>query len=153
MAVLGRRALGDGHAERRAQHVRLHVVGGEAVAGEQHVDPAVADQPGDVGRGAGVHDRRPAHGQHPAATLLGRPDPAGHLGGQQGLGLLGRHVGVHELERRRAPGLLGDVHAHALVADDDALAGADPVHRHGADPVVVSTTMAQSISGFSTLRQ
>src|SRR5205085_7543313 len=60
MAVLDRHALLQQHAERGAQHVRLERVRGEPVAGEQHVYPASAHEPGQVGPSAGVDDRRTA---------------------------------------------------------------------------------------------
>ena len=60
---------------------------------------------GDVGPGAGVDDGRPAHGQHLARP---RPWPArmrvGHVGHEQRLGLLRRHLRGHELERARRRG-------------------------------------------------
>ena len=78
--------LAQRHAERRAQDVGLDVVGGEAVAGEEQLDPALAHQPGQGRRGAGVDDGRPAHGQDPPAagaplaTVTGVADAGGHAG-------------------------------------------------------------------------
>ena len=132
MSVLDGRALGDRHAERRAQHVRLHVVGGEAVAGEQHVDPAVAHQPSDVGRSAGVHDRRAADRQQLAAVVLRGTDALHDLLDEQRLRLLRRHVGVHELEVAHVARPRRRVHPDAVEADDDLVAGLHSVHRHRA---------------------
>ena len=54
------------------------------------------------------------------------------------LGLAGRSSGVHP---------------DAVAADDDLRRPPHPVHGHGAAPAVASTTIAQSISGFSTWTQ
>ena len=55
------RPLGQVDAERRAEQRRLDVVGGERVAGEQHVDEARRRPARTIaGRGAGVHDGRAA---------------------------------------------------------------------------------------------
>ena len=133
VAALGRRALGHRDAERRAEHVRLHVVGGEPVAGEQHLDPAAPHQPGDVRPAAGVDDRRPAHRQHRRPGGAGAADALGDLLDEEALRLLRRHLRVHELEGRQAPGRLGRLHPHALVADHHPVAHPDAVHGHGAD--------------------
>ncbi len=71
MAALGAGPGGDVDAERRAEHVRLDVVGGEAVAGEEELDPAGPDQAGHGGAAPGVDHRR-------ARTRRGcRPRPPG----------------------------------------------------------------------------
>src|SRR3546814_11279504 len=43
-------------------------------------------------------------------------------------------LGVHELERAGHAGTIGWPDPHAVAADDDAVADAHAVHRHGADP-------------------
>ena len=123
--------------ERGAQHVALDVVGGEAVAGEEHVDPAALDEAGDVGGAARVHHRRPAHGQHLAAGVVGGADPVGDLLHHERLRLLRAHLAVHELEHRGASLLGRSVDPHTAVADHDLVADAHPVHRDGAHPATV----------------
>src|SRR5205823_11257185 len=79
VAVLDRTTFLEKNAERRPEHVRLDVVGGEAVAGEQGVDPAVADEPGQVGAGAGVDHRRSTHGEDLPALGFAGLDAVGDL--------------------------------------------------------------------------
>ncbi len=74
--VLGGDALAERDPERCAEHRGLDVVGGEAVAGEEDVDPAFSDHPGESRCGAGVHDRRPADGEDPAPRASRAPDRA-----------------------------------------------------------------------------
>src|SRR5581483_10097867 len=110
--------------------------GGEAVAREQHVDPPVAYEPGEVGGAAGVHDRRAAHREELAAVRLRGADALGDLVDEQRLRLLRRDVRVHELEAADVAGPLGRMHAHTVVADDHLVARTHLVHRHGPDPLV-----------------
>ena len=51
---------------------------------------------------------------------------------QQRLRLLRGDVGVHELEVAHVAGALGRMDTHAVLADDDAIAGMYAVHRHRA---------------------
>ncbi len=136
MPALGGEPLGHRHPERRAQDVGLDVVGGEAVPGEEHVDPAGLDQTGDVGRPARVDDGRPAHCEDLAAGLVGGADAVGDLLHHQRLGLLRGHLAAHELEGRRPSRLGRRMHPHPTATDDDLVADAHPVHRDRAGPAV-----------------
>src|SRR5205809_937637 len=77
---------------------RIAVVGRQRIAGEEDLDVAELDQPGEIAGGAGVDDRRPADDEDPA--LFGAD--LAHLGrdllDQQLLGLLDRDVAGHEAE-------------------------------------------------------
>ena len=69
VAVLGRLALVQRDPQARAVEGLLDVVGRQGVAGEEGLDPPVADQLGDVPGRAGVDDRRAADEEHLLAGL------------------------------------------------------------------------------------
>ena len=125
VAALDRRAGFEIDAERRAEQRQLGVVDGERVAGEQHVDPAAADQLGEVRRAAGVDDDRAGDEDDAAA---GRPRFAHQRGDAADAGLdaaLRRDLVGHEREVRAVAlaELRGD--ADAFQAADHAIAGPD----------------------------
>jgi len=137
VTVLGGATFVEVDAKRRAEHVGLDVMGGEAVAREEHVDDAFADEAGQVGPGTGVDDGGPAHHEHPPARVASIADALGHLRHEQVLGLLGRHLRRHELEGARAAWPFQRLHAHALVAYNDPIAHPYPVHGHRAHDRIV----------------
>ena len=78
VTVLDRLAVRQRDAQARAVHRLFDVVGRQGIAGEEHLDPALLDQPRDVARRAGVHDRRPPHQQHLLPLGAGLPDRVDH---------------------------------------------------------------------------
>ena len=153
VAVLDARADGQVDAERRAEERRLDVVGGERVAGEQHVDEAGVDQRDHRRRRAGVHDAGPADPQDPLAGGLHLAHPVGDLAHQQRLRLLAGDLRLHELEdavrRRRSRAAASSPGRRSRRRRWHRRL--DVGHRHGADPRRrgrSTTTSPQSISGF-----
>ena len=139
VAVLDALAVREVDAERGAVQRRLDVVGGERVAGEQHVDVAGLHQR-DHRRGrAGVHDGGPGDPQDLAALPLHLAHLLGDLAHQQRLRLLAGHLRVHELERLLVRLVLAhrEHHLDAARAADDPVAAADVADRDGAHPAVV----------------
>ena len=132
VAALGPGAGADRDAEGRAQHRRLDVVGGEAVAGEEDLDPPGPHQAGHRRPAAGVDDGRPAHGEHRCVVLPCRPEAVGEGPELERLGLLGGHVGVHEHEAGPTPGRAGGEDAHAVGPDDHGVPGPEAVEGDGA---------------------
>ena len=125
VAALDRCAGFEIDAERGAEERQLGIVDGEGVAGEQHVDPAAANQLGEVGRAAGVHDDRAGDEDDAAA---GRPRFAHQRRDAADAGLdaaLRRDFVGHEGEIRAVPlaELRGD--PDAFQPADHALAGTD----------------------------
>ena len=99
------------------------------------------DQPGHRGPAAGVDDRRAAHRQHRArrGRVAARMRSA-TLATSSALGFSEDTSEFMNSKARRCAVALGGVDPHPVVADDDAVAGLHPVHRHGAHdgaPVVV----------------
>src|SRR5439155_15862384 len=74
MAIDGPGGGLDGDAEAGPVEVDLDVVHGEAVAGEEHIDVAVAHEMCERGRRAGVHDGRPDSGEDLATALVAGAD-------------------------------------------------------------------------------
>jgi beta-galactosidase/beta-glucuronidase len=91
VTVLDALAVTEVDPERRAVEGRLDVVRRQRVAREQQVDVAGFDQRDHRRGGAGVHERRTADPQDPAALVLDLTHPLGDLAHQQRLRLLGRH--------------------------------------------------------------
>ena len=151
MAVLDRFAVRHRDAQAGAVEGLLDVVGRQGVAREQHLNPSVPDQTGDMTGRAGVHDRRPAHQQDLLPLGAGRADRVDHASDADRLGLLARDVRVHETEQADLARPLDRQHAHARVTDDDRHPDFDVAHRDAAQPAGPrSTTMPQSISWSST---
>ena len=122
-----------------------------AVAGEQPIDVALADQFGNVPHAAGMHDRRPADDQRFAPRLPVAMQFLGNLPDGDSLGLFGRDGTVHEFERLPVVRLLVGKDAHAGMADDEQRAQLDFAHRHAARlRAAGSTATAQSISWSAT---
>src|SRR5207249_4277339 len=115
-------------AERGPEERLLDVVRGEAVAGEERLDVAAADETGEVRPAAGVdHDRTGDH--HDLAAAVAQP---AHLPGDPVDGeldaALARGLGGHEAEGLAGGGDARRVDADALDAADDAVA-----HREAAE--------------------
>ena len=97
VAVLDAAALRQVDAERGAEQRRLDVVGGQRVAGEQHVDEAGVDQRDHRRRGAGVHDAGAADPEHLlAGGLRRRACRSATWRTSTRLRLLAGDVGLHE---------------------------------------------------------
>ena len=122
--------------ERRAVERGLDVVGGQRVAGEQHVDVARLDEGDHRRRGAGVHDGRTADPEHLAAVGLHLAHLRGDLPQQQRLRLLARHRGAHEAEASLVPSRHREHDLHPAGAADDLVPGAHVADRHRAYPAV-----------------
>ena len=73
MTMLDRLAERQRNAQARAEQRLLDVVGGQRIAREEHLHPALPDQPGDLRRRPGVHDRRATHQQHLLPFGTSRP--------------------------------------------------------------------------------
>ena len=138
MAVFHAPAHGQVDPEAGAVERSLDVVGGQGVAGEQHVDVVGLDQRDHGRRGSGVYDAGPADPQHLLARGLGLTHAAGNLAYQQRLRLLARDLGLHEAEGLRAPVTHHRLDLDAVGAGHDVHAGPDVGHRKGVDagPVV-----------------
>ncbi len=138
VAVLGRHAAGERDAEARPVEGLLDVVGGQGVAGEQGVDPAVR---GSTGRRA-----RPSRcGRSPARRRAAPSCPAARVSRIDSatasrLIALGFSLETLELMKRKracVPRTLGRLDPDALVADDDRRPGDDVDHGHAARGVGV----------------
>jgi len=130
VAFFHRKRVGQIHAERRAEELRLDVVHGERVAGVQSIDVARGDQPFQIFPRARVHDCGAADEQHALAGRARREQFARDLGDQRFLRLLARHGARHEFEYLLAPGPLQREDAHAFVAHDHRVARAHVGRRH-----------------------
>ena len=117
------KGVGQVHAERRPEELRLDIVGGQRVSGEQRVDEAVSDQTFQVFAGARVDDRRTADEQDPFALFVRALQFARDFGDQRFLGLLARNGRGHEFKDLLAPRPLNRMRANAGVPHDDRLAG------------------------------
>ena len=133
VAGFGDVAAFEMHAQAGAEQRLLDVVRGQRVAGEQHVDVAVADELAKVRHAAGMHDGRSADEQSLAAACASAEQLVGDLPDGHALGLFGRDGAVHELERlplgRRT--LLGK-HAHTAVPNDQRRTQLHVAHGHAA---------------------
>ena len=133
--TLDGRPLAYRNPERGAENVGLQVMGGEAVAGEEHVHPALPDQSRHVGRGPRVHHCRTAYRQHPAPGRLALPDAPGHLGNKNRFRLLRGNFRPHELEGHGTPGSRWRLHANPRMSKYDPISSADLVHGHRPHPI------------------
>ena len=132
MTVLDRLAERQGYAQAGAEEGLLDVVGRQRVAREEHLDPALLDQPGDVAGRAGVDDRRAAHEQDLLPLGAGRPDRVDHAPDADRLGLLARNGRAHEAEHADFTRPFDRQHAHPRMADHDRHADRHVAHRNAA---------------------
>ena len=88
VSVLDGLAPFDRDAQAGAVDGLLDVVRSQRVAGEDRLDPALADELCDMRRRAGVDDRRPSHEEHLLAGHSSFADRLGHASEAYGLGLL-----------------------------------------------------------------
>ena len=73
--MLCRCPLAERDPERSAEYRRLDVVSGEAVAGEEQVDPTLSDHAGESRRRTCVDDGRTADGEHLTTRAVVSPRP------------------------------------------------------------------------------
>ncbi len=130
VTVLGRDALRQIDPKRRSEHVRLDVVGRDAVAREQRIDVPSADEGADIGRGPRMHYGRARNPQDAPPRFFDRAHLVGDLLHQQRLRLLAGDVGRHERERlARALRPLRRSDLDPETTHHDLHAGLDVCHR------------------------
>ena len=105
------------------------IVGGQGIAGKQHVDVTGSDQPTKKLAAAGMHDRRPGHQKRLPGRTAVAEQPLGDVVHSHALRFLRGDVAGHELEAFRASGLFFREHTQPGMADDHLIARADFAHR------------------------
>ncbi len=132
VALLGRQAVLQRHAQTGAVQRLLDVVRRQGIASEQYVQIALADQPTDELDAAGVDDGGTEHRQDLLASGPGAAHGPGDFADGDALGLFAGNGAGHELEQVLPGGGRIGEDTQALPADDDAVALASVDHRQAA---------------------